>query len=319
MTSQVGPEHFDGSWERSGRSVNAAALTGLLGIGIIYFYGQSVVLAMVMFVTVGFDSQGSAAEGYFQHLSHVVDLTKTPLRIVLMLSQFSLMLLPVVWLVRRWHTGNVRAYIRLRSSSVAQIVLAACAAALLFPLNIALSEFFSRSLNIPDELVKINEGLFTASSVGEFVFVILAIAVTPAICEEILFRGYAQRTFERTLGWKSILLVGVLFGLFHMQPLGLLFLSGLGFVFGFFFFTSKSLLPGMAAHFTNNAIVVSWYSLLKSGGLVRLRTAMEYLPVIVVLTMPLAALAVYGFWSVSRKREIGETTLLPGSPVDRRR
>jgi membrane protease YdiL (CAAX protease family) len=55
---------------------------------------------------------------------------------------------------------------------------------------------------------------------------------------------------------KSVLLIGVVFGLFHMQPLGLITLSLLGVVLGYFYYRSKSLLPAMAAHFTNNFVVI---------------------------------------------------------------
>jgi membrane protease YdiL (CAAX protease family) len=56
--------------------------------------------------------------------------------------------------------------------------------------------------------------------------------------------------------FKSVLLVGFIFGLFHMQPLGLFTLSILGMLFGYFYYKSKSLLPAMAAHFTNNFLAV---------------------------------------------------------------
>jgi membrane protease YdiL (CAAX protease family) len=82
------------------------------------------------------------------------------------------------------------------------------------------------------------------------------VCITPAICEEIFFRGFIQRTFERTLGWKSLILIGVLFGLFHFQPLGLIPLAMLGILFGYFFYRTKSLLPSMAAHFTNNFVAI---------------------------------------------------------------
>ena len=301
---------FDGTWERSGRSPNVAAVAGLLGVGIVYFYGQAIVMTVVIMAMVGLGSSFVDGDGYFHHVAKIVDLIRTPLRIVLIFSQFFLMLLPVLWMVRRWHSSRVRSYIRLRPCSIVQVVLACAAAIFLFPLNVALSQFFADKLNVPEELRTINEGLFSALSTGEFIFVLFAIAVTPAICEEVFFRGYVQRTFERTLGWKSILLVGVLFGLFHMQPLGLLFLSGLGFVFGFFYFASKSLLPGMVAHCTNNAIAVSWLYWSGARRVSGIRFAMVHNPAVVVLAFVFAAATLYVFWIVSRRRSTVET----GSP-----
>ena len=58
------------------------------------------------------------------------------------------------------------------------------------------------------------------------------------------------------MGWKSFILIGVLFGLFHFQPLGLITLAMLGILFGYFFYRSRSLLPSMAAHFANNFVAI---------------------------------------------------------------
>ena len=295
-------ETFDGTWERGGRSLNSAALAGLLGVGVIYFYGQSLIVSIVILVTAGGDLSAGQTDGFFQHLSRYADLTKNPIRVCLILTQFSLMLLPTWWLIRRWHTTDVRVYARLRPCCPAQVTLAACAIILLFPTNILVSEFIVSKLNMPEELVKINEILFTASNAREFVFIVLAIAVTPAVCEEILFRGYAQRTFERTIGWKSILLVGLLFGLYHMQPLGLLTLSGLGLVFGYFYYASKSIIPGMVAHFTNNFLVVLWLYLTKVHGLISFHGASALLPAVALIALPFAVLAVYLFQRVSSQR-----------------
>ena len=310
LTSAAIPaEGFDGSWERKGRSPNSAALAGLLGVGIIYFYGQGFLVSIALLGTGG--HLAGESEGFFQELTRIAELTKNPVRTCLILSQFLLMLWPTWWLVRRWHTSDVRGYIRLNYSSTVQVVLAFCTVLLLFPTNILISEFFINRLSIPEEMVRINEAIVTASSGGEFVFVVLVIAVTPAICEEVLFRGYAQRTFERTMGWKSIIVVGVLFGLYHMQPLGLLSLSGLGLLFGYFFFASKSLVPGMVAHFTNNFLVVLWMYLRETQRMPISLRAGHLMPVVMLVTLPSAAIAIYAFHRASVRTGSPETVPPP--------
>ncbi len=92
----------------------------------------------------------------------------------------------------------------------------------------------------------------------EFAWLIVVVCITPALCEELFFRGYIQRTFERTMDWRSVILVGVIFGLFHFNPLGLLTLAVLGMLLGYFFYRSRNILPSMAAHFTNNFIAISF-------------------------------------------------------------
>ena len=112
------------------------------------------------------------------------------------------------------------------------------------------------TLDIPEVIRNLGYQLFSAGSLSEFITLVFIIAVTPAICEEIFFRGYVQRTMERTLGVKSFVITGIIFGLFHMQPLSLITLSILGILFSFFYYRSKSIFPSSAAHFINNFIAI---------------------------------------------------------------
>ena len=80
------------------------------------------------------------------------------------------------------------------------------------------------------------------------------IAVVPAICEEILFRGYILRSFERSMKVvTAILLSGFLFGLYHVQLQNLLPLATLGILMALLTWTSGSIWPAILAHFVNNA------------------------------------------------------------------
>ena len=299
MEALMPDESYNGTWEREGRSLNAAALAGLLGVGIIYFYGGGLMASLSVFLARRGASFDGEAEGFFDHLIRMEELTKNPIRVCVTLSQFLLMLGPTLWLIRRWHTLNVRAYIRLKPCSPVQIALAFCTVVFLFPANHDLSGFFVDKLNIPEELLRVNEVLVRSSGLWEFFFVIFVIAVTPAICEEVLFRGYAQRTFERTMGWKSVVLVGFLFGLYHMQPLGLISLSGLGWVFGYFYYASRSLLPGMVAHFTNNFAAVLMVHIAERQRLAGNPSTLHIPPALTVAGLLLAAAAIYGFYRVS--------------------
>jgi membrane protease YdiL (CAAX protease family) len=299
-------ESYSGTWERSGRSLNAAAAAGLLGIGIVYFYGGSFLTSLALILHGNPPRQTHESVGFFDALARSAELTKTPIRISMVVAQLVLMLAPTLWLVRHWHTQGVRSYIRLRPSPFPQVILAVASAVLFFPFNVYFSGLLTEMLNIPHQFVAISQRLFSASTGGEFLFVVLVVAVTPAICEEILFRGYAQRTFERSLGWKSIVLVGILFGLFHMQPLGLFSLSGLGLMFGFFFYFGKSLLPGMAAHFTNNFLVVlSLY--LAAGGEAGPLGAGHMPLALVVISLPCAGVALYVFYRISLQASLNAT------------
>ena len=99
--------------------------------------------------------------------------------------------------------------------------------------------------------------LLTVHSTGEFLLVLVMVAVVPAVSEEILFRGLVQGDLERSIGgWKSAVVAGVVFGVYHLNPFNLVPIVVIGIVFGLIVFRSGNILLAMAAHFLNNAIAV---------------------------------------------------------------
>jgi len=85
---------------------------------------------------------------------------------------------------------------------------------------------------------------------------LLAIAVSAGICEEFLFRGVIQGTFERFGTAKSIILAAFLFSITHLDFQKILGTFVLGALIGYIVYRTNSLYCGMFAHFTNNAIAV---------------------------------------------------------------
>lgn len=286
---------LDGSWERKGRSTNAAAAFALLLVGGIYANGAAI-LSVVAFVIGGIDVGETASTAtYLEKLAANAEASKNPIRISLTIAQYMLMLLPTVWIVRSWHSSTVRRYMRFSVGSVKDIVLGIAAALCFFPANIAISNYFVCLLGIPDTLVEINSSLFTAHTGAEFLWLVFVVCGTPALCEEVFFRGCVQRTFERSMGWKAVLLTGFLFGLYHLQPLGLFTLSGLGFLIGLFYHVSGALLPAMAVHFTNNFLVTLILYVPKSVGGIRL-SGSDTLPWwMVISSVALLIMVLYAF------------------------
>ena len=90
------------------------------------------------------------------------------------------------------------------------------------------------------------------------------VGLIPSICEEILFRGYAQRLLEKSWGiWAAIIIGGLLFGLFHIRLTQLIPLAMIGMLLGWLVWRSGSIYPAMAGHFVNNGgsvLLASFYS-----------------------------------------------------------
>jgi membrane protease YdiL (CAAX protease family) len=89
------------------------------------------------------------------------------------------------------------------------------------------------------------------------VLAILLVAVTPAICEEALFRGpilRGLRTRFSPLG--ASVLTGLLFGAYHASVWRFMPTALLGFALSAIALAADSIVPAMLAHFANNACLI---------------------------------------------------------------
>ena len=88
------------------------------------------------------------------------------------------------------------------------------------------------------------------------VFGIIAIAVMAPLVEELLFRGAIEGHFLQTGKRPSmaILLSALIFGLIHVNPAQVPFAFCLGLVFGWLYYRTGSIIPGMIGHFLNNSL-----------------------------------------------------------------
>jgi len=107
-----------------------------------------------------------------------------------------------------------------------------------------------------------------ANNLTELLISIAIIAGSAGICEEILFRGVIQRSFEGIGLKKGILLTAFLFGMMHVDFQKLLGTFLLGALIGYLVYKTKSLYVGMFAHFCNNslAVLISYFGTKASGG-----------------------------------------------------
>lgn len=164
--------------------------------------------------------------------------------------------------VAKLHTSQPASFLRWRRPEGRGLGLAALGWACLYPAVLWVGQL-NASIPLPDALqameqaqVDLIEGLLLGDDLP-VVFLFIALALTPAICEELLFRGYLQRQVERGLGTvASIALVGVLFGLYHLRLSQVLPLSLLGVYLGYVVWVTGSLWAGVLVHLLNNGLAV---------------------------------------------------------------
>lgn len=119
------------------------------------------------------------------------------------------------------------------------------------------SGIFIRLLPPPPSLVKsLERVLLMKEEQAPLALLLFLVALTPALCEETLFRGLIMSGFRRLGMWPAILISGLLFGLAHSSIYRLLPTFFLGVVFGYAVWKTGSIYAGMICHALNNGLMV---------------------------------------------------------------
>jgi len=252
---------LDGPLE--GRSVSDTAMgfwTGLLSLVAAFLLFQLVVSPVLLLIQIGLSEGGVSA---MQTMSNPGELLATYTReLIISNSGGQLLGLAVpALMMARLHSTRAASYVRIRAVDVRFLGLAAVGVLGLQPVVQWLVQV-NQQLPLPEpvqafeqtqlELIRtvLESGLGTG-------FNLVALALIPGFCEEILFRGYAQRQFERASGPAGgILLSGVLFGLYHLRPSQILPLAVLGLYLAYLTWRTGSLWPAILVHVLHNGLAV---------------------------------------------------------------
>ncbi|HWR01971.1 MAG TPA: CPBP family intramembrane glutamic endopeptidase [Chlorobaculum sp.] len=190
--------------------------------------------------------------------------------------------LPVFWLARRFSGDHALGRTNLswlgigNPSGLRSVLTAVAGMLLLQPFLYSLVELQSIALPLMGEFGRdmlrdqARLDLFISKiagggSISGFLATAAVIVLTPAICEELFFRGFVQKSLSEILSpTKGVLLTGLVFALFHMEWFNLLPLTLLGWYIGYIYLKSGDLAVPAAAHGTNNLMALV---LLKIQGL----------------------------------------------------
>ncbi|MGH9460973.1 MAG: lysostaphin resistance A-like protein, partial [Vicinamibacteria bacterium] len=150
--------------------------------------------------------------------------------------------------------ADFRATLRLRLPTVADVLLAV-------PLAIALAVLNDQLMNLVDQIYPMPEDernamvqLLRASTAYEWAVRLFGIVVAAAVSEEILFRGFIQRSLEEgPLGrGGAILLTSLLFAVIHLIPQGMPSYVLAGVVLGITAVATESILIPIVIHAVHN-------------------------------------------------------------------
>jgi sodium transport system permease protein len=115
-----------------------------------------------------------------------------------------------------------------------------------------------RLLPPPDSLARALERILLLDSRSAPLWVVwLVIGVTPALCEELFFRGFVLSGLRRLGIVPALLVSALLFGLAHSSIYQLLPTAFLGLLFGYAVWRSGSVACSIIAHTLNNALTAT--------------------------------------------------------------
>jgi membrane protease YdiL (CAAX protease family) len=194
-------------------------------------------------------------------------------RLMTMLSQFLFIFVPTLFFAR-WQEVGFKEIFKLKAPNLFELLIAIVGTLSLQ--SIAQIYLYIQESIIPiDKLSPIFETLrkmmertysilISAKSPLEFAYVALVVALTPAICEEFLFRGLVQYNLSKATNHKlGFIITGVIFAMYHANPFSFIPLIALGIYFGYLVYKSGSIFLAMLAHFVNNFTAA--YSYFKFG------------------------------------------------------
>jgi membrane protease YdiL (CAAX protease family) len=101
------------------------------------------------------------------------------------------------------------------------------------------------------------KAMLSQNSFGILLFNVFTFAFTPALCEELFFRGLIQRNLLRAMSPTiAIVVTALIFSLLHFALFGFVARAFLGVILGVLAWKSSTLWPAIAAHFVFNLSTV---------------------------------------------------------------
>lgn len=136
------------------------------------------------------------------------------------------------------------------------VFIAVMLGVLVYVLNLAVASFFGIFINATGY----DPSFGMASSNGDsypliaFLGDLVITALLPGICEEFCHRGLLTSGYKQIGSRKNIILVGLLFGLMHLNIEQFFYASVIGMFLTFLVYLTGSIIPSIIIHFMNNGI-----------------------------------------------------------------
>lgn len=99
----------------------------------------------------------------------------------------------------------------------------------------------------------------------DYLSIVISIALVPAFCEEFLFRGFVQSSFEKRFNiFWTVILTASIFAIFHFNPFAFIPLFALGAYFSYVVYLTDSIFISVILHFLNNFFTITIFAIYKT-------------------------------------------------------
>ena len=172
----------------------------------------------------------------------------------LLITEYLIILLPSLLFIKA-KGRSIKKTLRLNKIGLRQIILVIGITILTYPIAVFFFSFLLTIINLfreitPSSVPMPHDGL-------QYLISFFIIAVSPGICEEVLFRGVMLDSYSKTGYKKSIIITALLFGMFHFNILNFIGPTILGIVFGIMVYKTNSIYSSMIGHTVNNGIALT--------------------------------------------------------------
>lgn len=172
----------------------------------------------------------------------------------LLITEYILILLPCL-LFLKIKGAPIKETLRLNKIGLRQIILVICITIFTYPLAVFFQAIFIGILNIFKDMMPTTVPM--PNNEIQYLISFFIIAITPGICEEIMFRGVIMDSYDRLGNRKSIIISALLFGMFHFNLMNFVGPTILGVVFGIIVYKTNSIYSSIIGHTINNGIALT--------------------------------------------------------------
>ncbi|MGI9472761.1 MAG: ABC transporter permease subunit/CPBP intramembrane protease [Rubripirellula sp.] len=235
---------------------------------------------------------------------------------MILMPQIGMILAPAL-LMATMLTTSLRKSLRIRMPHWTALPLAVLLGITLHPMYVMLAEWISYTYPISEQATAAMKPFTDQISSAPWLTIVFLMALVPAICEELAFRGFIFGGLVREKGrLRAVVITALMFGVSHGVLQQSIAATVMGLMLGWIALRTGSVIPGILVHFTNNALSVSMNRIAEShweGASLFLTTSEAgpaYQPMWIVMSIGIAITCLLYFGTLRPRIDESEADLI---------